>query len=293
MHPYFHFPGRDIPAYGLLMVLAFSLAVSVTLLRTRRKGIPASEITSFCLMGIAGAVCGGVFLYGMLNIPVLVQNWDIVASQPSFWDSLGVILSIFSGIFYYGAFIGGLAAMFIYSRKSRAPFFQFIDCIAPALPIAHAVGRIGCLLGGCCYGVEVRAGHPLSIVYPPESLSAPPGVPLLAVPLIEASCNVVIGLFLLWFARREHPPGRVSAVYMMLYAFTRFILEFFRGDAIRGIYAGFSTSQYISVLVGGAGLALFLAAPGLRRHTGPVWDTFLAEQERLRELKERWKASRK
>jgi phosphatidylglycerol:prolipoprotein diacylglycerol transferase len=95
------------------------------------------------------------------------------------------------------------------------------------------------------------------VVYPPESLGAPPGVPLLPVPLIEAAFNLVIALALSLCKKYGRlPTGTLTALYLALYAILRFILEFWRGDAIRGIFGGFSTSQYLSAGAFAAGIAL-------------------------------------
>ena len=70
---------------------------------------------------------------------------------------------------------------------------------------------------------------------------------------------------LLWFARRAKAPGQVSALYLICYSAGRFVLEYFRGDLIRGSVGTFSTSQFISIFIFIAGVALFIASPKLNK----------------------------
>jgi phosphatidylglycerol:prolipoprotein diacylglycerol transferase len=91
---------------------------------------------------------------------------------------------------------------------------------------------------------------------------------LLATPLIEASGNLVIaGIVLSVVLKRPILPGQGIALYGMLYGTQRFVLEFFRGDAVRGVYGGLSTSQFISMGVIAISAALFLL-PVLRKKKG-------------------------
>ena len=78
---------------------------------------------------------------------------------------------------------------------------------------------------------------------------APNGVKLLPVQLLEAGLEVLICLFLLWYANRRPSSSRLLGVYLLLYAPVRFVLEFFRGDVERGFLLSLSTSQWISILV--------------------------------------------
>ena len=111
----------------------------------------------------------------------------------------------------------------------------------------------------------IDASHPLAIVYPPESLGAPYGVPLLAMPLIEASFNLIIAGAIYIFVRIKRPsrPGYCVVIYLLAYPAMRFILEFFRGDIMRGVLLGMSTSQWISIGLFSAGVALYIS---LRRN---------------------------
>ena len=284
MHPFFTIFGRQIPAYGLLMFISAALSITGLYFLARARKMPAGDAVNMALIAVAGGITGGVLLHAVTMLPRVIGNWDEIFAGLSFFDGALLFFQLMGGIVFYGGLIGGTLAMLLYCRAFRVPFLHYADLMAPIFPITHAIGRVGCLLGGCCYGVEVAADHPLAIIYPPESLAAPHGVPLLAMPLLEVGCNLIISCILFLFYTRNRFPGRVTALYGMLYAVARFTLEFFRGDLVRGVAYGVSTSQVISLLVGAASLALFLTAPRIDRRNPGVWEAHLARHRKTQEL---------
>ena len=134
---------------------------------------------------------------------------------------------------------------FIHSRGEVRSFLQ--SCARYWLDVFHFDGlRMDAICAGCCYGVE--AAEPWGIPFT-HAIAAPNGVPLLPVQLYECAAELMIFLFLLWYAPRAASKGGILRAYMLAYAPVRFVLEFFRGDVVRGIYGPLSTSQWISLAV--------------------------------------------
>jgi len=162
-------------------------------------------------------------------------------------------------VFYGGAIIGALGFALM-ARVHRLPLAAALDALLPALPIGHALGRIGCYLGGCCYGAAWSG--PWAITYlSPLAPAAHPSLPRHPWPLYEAL--VLIALAIVFERKpREWRPGRASAWYVLVYAIARFALEPLRGDVIRGIDWAFmlSTSQLISIVLA-FGASAVLATP--------------------------------
>jgi phosphatidylglycerol:prolipoprotein diacylglycerol transferase len=154
----------------------------------------------------------------------------------------------FGEMVFYGGLFGGMLGMLVYCLVFQADVLSLFDIYAPAVLIGHFFGRVGCFLHGCCYGVETAA-FPFAVTYPQSSLSAPSGIPLVPVPLIEAAFLLVMFVFVTYLYLRTDKKGLCAVVYFASYAAARFVLEFFRGDDYRGVYLGFSTSQAISVLI--------------------------------------------
>ena len=293
MHPYFHVFGRQIPAFGLMIVLAGLVSFCALYLSARRKKLPADDTLNYFLMCFIGGMGGAGLLHVVLALPNLIATWKVKIAPLPFMEAVAAILSQVGGLVFYGGFIGAVIAVLLYSKIAKVPLLQYLDVLAPVAPIAHAIGRVGCLLGGCCFGMEVPHSHPFAIIYPQESLAAPPGIPLLAIPLIESAVNLLIAAILFTFSGKQKTPGRVVALYAMLYAIARSILEFFRGDEARGVYGGVSTSQIISIFIFAGGAALFIAAPKLKEKADRAWEAYEQKQERLKELRKQWDETHK
>ena len=131
---------------------------------------------------------------------------------------------------------------------------MLVNAIVPCIPLGHAIGRVGCLFAGCCYGLPyngIGAIHlnPVGITHP-----------VFPVQLLEAVLNLILSGCLLLYSRKKPSGYSLLFLYLICYAVIRFLLEFLRGDQIRGLFIGLSTSQWISLLMLLSGsLLLFLA----------------------------------
>ena len=136
------------------------------------------------------------------------------------------------GMTFLGGLIVGAAAFLIGTRfvakpEVRKEFWIILRCIAPCVCIAHAFGRIGCLFGGCCYGIEMD-GFP-GIWFPAGSnaanhLNGGAAVCVLPTQLFEA-----VFLFILFYVcYRFNEKSLIT--YLISYGVFRFIIEFFRAD---------------------------------------------------------------
>ena len=140
------------------------------------------------------------------------------------------------GFVFYGGLIFGFLGAFAAGKLFAFSLSDYAPAAVPSLPAAHALGRIGCFLAGCCYGCEWEKG-----------VLHPDGVFRFPVQLLESACLIVISAFLVFAVKRgEKRPLRL---YVLLYAPVRFLLEFLRADAVRGSFLFLSTSQWISLLL--------------------------------------------
>jgi len=231
---------RQIGTYGLFMIIGAAVAWVVVRLLLGRKD---NDIPLVFLICICGGLIGVFLLRPIMRIPEFIRNWEILRQIP--FDVL--VRYIFGEAVFYGGLIGGAIAMLLYCRGFNIPVLPIADLFAPALAVAHGFGRIGCFFGGCCYGVPAQASNPLAVVFPPFAVGAPSGVPLVPVQLIEAACLFVLAAVLVFAYKRAAGTGLALCLYGLFYSVIRFVLEFYRGDAVRGVYGWFSTSQYISI----------------------------------------------
>lgn len=251
MYPYIHLFGNvTLPTYGLLLMCAVVLGIILALKRSARYHVQRDDVIyAACYIGV-GAIVGSKLLYMLTMMPWIVENFALIQSNPQqFW------LTALGGLVYYGGFIGGVVGLLLYSRQYKIDKWALLNAIIPALPLMHAIGRVGCFMAGCCYGCP--ADPPLGVVFAANS-SAPQGVALLPVQLYEAGFNLVLCAALYMIGNRTHKKTAVLGTYLIAYGLERFVLEFFRYDAIRGVWGGLSTSQWISVVLIPIGLYLLL-----------------------------------
>jgi phosphatidylglycerol:prolipoprotein diacylglycerol transferase len=104
------------------------------------------------------------------------------------------------------------------------------DALAPGLALGQAVGRLGCLLQGCCHGRTAPAWFPMALRFP-DGAQAPAHVPLYPTQPAEAAALALLAVWLLaHLKKRPRRPGRTLALYLALSGLTRLVMEFFRGD---------------------------------------------------------------
>jgi phosphatidylglycerol---prolipoprotein diacylglyceryl transferase len=244
------FGGITIYSYGLMVAVAFIAALVWVSCESRRVGQDPARTTDLAFYVILSAIVGSRILH------VLVSEWDRFLSNP-----LMIVKIWEGGLVFYGGLIAALLVSAWYIRRHRMPVWITCDIFAPAIALGHAIGRVGCFLAGCCYGREVGSAAWYAITFPANVHSfAPQGMPLFPTQLMEASGEFVI--FVVLFALRyvKRFDGQILATYLMLYAVLRSAVEVFRGDIERGfiIEPWLSTSQFISIFVFAAGLALYL-----------------------------------
>ena len=139
------------------------------------------------------------------------------------------------------------------------PFFYYFYLVMPSVALAQGFGRIGCFLAGCCYGRETDSA--LGIVFHNSSY-APNDVKLLPTQLISSGLDFLLCAVLILLDRKKKGDGQIAGAYLVLYSIGRFILEFYRGDLIRGNVGALTTSQFIAIFVAMAGVVMIAVRNG-------------------------------
>ena len=251
MFPEFEFFGRTIGTYGICSILGLAACVIVLTFTAKKYKYTFDDVILMTLVVCGGLFVGAHLLYGVTNISSIVYLFSQIGNI-SFLDFCIRIGICFGGMVYYGGFIGGGIALLIYTcKKKKADRPHMLDFYAMTAPLFHAFGRIGCFLGGCCYGKEWSWGFYIEENHLNPSIA---GVTRFPVQLFEAGFNLLIFFAILILFSKRKLVGKLIYVYMLIYPIVRFTLEFFRGDEIRGFLFGLSTSQWISI-----GLFIFAA----------------------------------
>lgn len=243
MYPVVELFGKTIGLYSILSLLGMFLSGLFCCFMAKKRGLDSNDMIVLLLIAGIGIFLGGSLLYATVSLKdsLAVIPTDFQVDSPQRFFAL--IQLFFGGSVFYGGLLGGMAAGLIYLRKKRLPVREFTDIAAPAIPLFHAFGRIGCFLGGCCYGIECNIGF----VYTNSLVENANGVRRFPVQLLETAFNLLLFL-LLWQLLRKSK-SRLLQWYLFFYSIGRFFLEFLRGDAYRGQAFGFSTSQIISLLI--------------------------------------------
>jgi phosphatidylglycerol:prolipoprotein diacylglycerol transferase len=162
-----------------------------------------------------------------------------------------------SGVIFYGGLLGATVLMVLLCYRYKYSFAEWAGLFAPAIAFGHAFGRIGCWLGGCCFGIEWKHIPDMFPFLWADGLTRFP------IQLVESLFLFGLGSFLILMEKR-HRVGWTAYMYAMLYGIFRFLAEFVRGD-IRGYFLGLnflSLSQGISIILFGFGVLMW-KYPGL------------------------------
>ena len=228
--------------YGLMIAVGILAAYWVGEYRAKKCGLEVDHVFHFVIWCVVGGFLGAKILYWITDIKNILDNPRIM-------------LQIADGWVVYGGIIGGILSAMLYSKLKGLKFLAYFDLLIPSVALAQGFGRIGCFLAGCCYGIETDG--PLAIVFH-ESSYAPNGVRLLPTQLISSGLDFLNFFVLVWFARRKKSDGEIGGLYLIFYSVGRFVLEFYRGDVVRGNVGILSTSQFISLFIVCAGTLLYV-----------------------------------
>jgi phosphatidylglycerol:prolipoprotein diacylglycerol transferase len=234
--------------YGVLLAAAYLLGLQLARVRAQARGLDANRVLDLGIYIIIAALVGAKLL-------LLVTDFDAFRANPR--ELLTLARS--GGVFYGGLILAVVVAL-LYIRRIGLPLWTTCDVFAPGIAVGHVVGRFGCLFAGCCYGKPTTLPWGITFKDPfaQANVGTPLNQPLHPTQLYEAGAELLILIVLLASERKGRPyPGRTFWLYMLLYAVSRFIIEFYRGDE-RGSVGVFSTSQFISILLAPLAVAMLV-----------------------------------
>lgn len=232
-----------IYGYGLMIAIGIVAGCLTAEYRARKQGLDSEQIFPmilWCLVG--GFLCAKLLFW--------ITEWKSIAQDPGF-----MMETLSSGFVVFGGIIGGILTGFLYCRIKGLIFFKYADVILPSVALAQGFGRIGCFLAGCCYGKETESFFFCDISefgICAQSRGADPDAAVFQRPGFPAFSSAVAD------CAEQKADGQVTACYLIFYSVGRFVIEFFRGDIIRGSVGILSTSQFISIFTGIAGIVLLV-----------------------------------
>ena len=239
-----------LDTYMVCIVVGIILCVMYFRYSCKRSGVPAADFTKYLILGAAGLALGAI------GASLLQSLYDYIAGRE--------VVIFGGGVTFYGGLIGGIIGFLVLGLiflkgEARSRFYPICNIAITCVVIAHAFGRIGCFMDGCCYGIH--SGTILDMQFPNLTES------VLPTQLYEA-----VFLFALFFVMHKFNRKAVI-IYFFSYGIFRFLIEFIRGDYRGALIPGLSPSQLVSILlvIGGifaliydykAGRAQYAAAEG-------------------------------
>lgn len=278
--------GEPVPSYFAMLLLGFGLAIAVGTRWAKRAGYDHETMIDLGLYALIWGVIGARILHVLADGYLMDYvhlctdpsqvGWPSTAAQcfarGGLWDSAAQLCrpaerDCFAwakfwqgGLTYYGGLIAAGIFCVYFLKKEGFPVLKGVDVAGMTIPLGLFFGRLGCFLGGCCFGHVVGDDHPLGIRFPGGSAASEaqwldglldqPYFQSLAVhptQLYESlGCLLITAVLMLLVQPRKRFDGQVMLVFLLLYAALRFALELLRADA-RGELLGLSTSQAVSV----------------------------------------------
>jgi phosphatidylglycerol---prolipoprotein diacylglyceryl transferase len=231
MIPILHIGSFQIPTFFL--VISLSLTALLFLLSYRVEHFSANRKIAYdiaLLMMVSGFIGGRLF-------HVIYEEWDFYAKDPMqilyFWNG---------GFVFLGGLVTCLITGFIYARVKKISFAEWTDFFTPLFSLAHALGRLGCVFSGCCFG---------SVCFLPWALD---GRHPTALYLVVGEFFIFLLLLLFESQKTYKVKGSLFAKWLLLHSLLRFNVEYFRDD-FRGLFfkvpllGSLSISQVISLVI--------------------------------------------
>ena len=246
----FNIFGIGVDLYSIFFLVGIVMCLFFTIFAMKKSGYSPTARDTIITIGILSIVVG--LFFGML----FQAFYNLIAGKGF----------TFGGMTFIGGLIGGVVAflglyfLFVYvinPRLKRDNFFKadmnkgvwYLLRIAPiSITIAHGFGRIGCSFAGCCYGHATDAWYGIWN----DTLNAK----TVPIQLFEAaflfilSVTMIVLLFVFHFKYN-------MALYLVSYGIWRFVIEYFRADYRGDFIPGLSPSQFWSIIMVLAGVAIF------------------------------------
>jgi len=220
----------EIRAYSVFVEIGILVAVFVAWREARRVGIRSEDLLNVAIYSIVAAILGSRIYYVLGRWPEYAGDW------------LRILNFREGGLVYHGGLFAGLAVAILYMLWRRISVWRLLDVAAPSLALGEAIARIGCLLNGCCYGMETDSwlGIYLPDLYGHWARRYPTQI-------LQGLADLAI-FAILWALRKRKPfDGFLILTYGMLYSLSRLGLESMRAENLT--ISGALTAQVVSAIV--------------------------------------------
>jgi phosphatidylglycerol:prolipoprotein diacylglycerol transferase len=214
--------------YGVMVALGVAVVVAWAVWQSRKGKYSGDDALTAAIIGIPSGIIFSKLLHVFDNIVVAKVHPELALSGAVIdYTQFPRLIFNGAGLSIEGAVLGAALGIWIYSRINRKfRFGIFVDAIAPAIILAQAIGRVGCTINGCCYGIPSTL--PWAIVYTNINSEAPLGVPVQPTTVYEIIYNLIVFGILMSLRGKLKPTGSLFMVYLSFYAAWRIGIDFIR-----------------------------------------------------------------
>ncbi len=242
MHPLICTIGPfSVYSYGFMLVAAFLICSLLIKQEARKQNVDPESIFNFLFL---------IFVFGIVGARIfyVVQNIGYYSKNP-----LEIVMLQHGGLSWFGGLILGTITGVLYLKKKNFPILKILDLVIPFVALGQALGRIGCLLNGCCYGRVSEFG-----IYFETHQAI-----LIPTQVYSSLLLIIIFIILRIMQKKKLPAGKILFTYLLLYSLKRFFIEFWRADN-PVIFFGLTFFQLLSIVV----FCIALSKLALIRKTG-------------------------
>jgi phosphatidylglycerol:prolipoprotein diacylglycerol transferase len=209
-----------------MLAAAFLVSTWLATQQAKRQNVNPDAVFNLAFLAFIFGIIGARIFYVIENLAYYVKN------------PLETVMLQHGGLSWFGGLLSGVIIAVWYLRVKNLPVYKILDLISPFVSLAQAIGRIGCLLNGCCYGKISDYG----LYFPVHNAI------LVPVQLYSSLILILIFITLRYLQDRPHKQGQIFFTYLLLYSTKRFFVEFLRADNER-IFLGLTLFQIIAVAI--------------------------------------------
>jgi phosphatidylglycerol:prolipoprotein diacylglycerol transferase len=246
----------SLHTYGLLIASGFLMCMMLAGRQAKHEGEDPDRVIDMAFYLLLAGLIGSRIVFIFTKLDDYVKN------------PIEIIMFWRGGLVWYGGFIAAALFVAYYCKKYRLNYWKMADILMPFVALAHAFGRFGCLMAGCCFGKPTDAAW--GIIFPHNSMAQQAqqseglvSVDALSLPvhptqLYEAGFEITMFWLITLIRPKKRFHGQLFLIWLAAYPIARSIIEMFRGDKERGILFVLSTSQWISILVAAATVGMYI-----------------------------------
>lgn len=232
--------------YGVIIVLAIIIALVITMLLAKKKSLSSDIVFDMAIWLLIGGIIGARLYETILELPYYIQSPQEIVK---IWHG---------GLAIHGALLGGLIALFIFSRIKKFNFWHILSLTLPGVAIAQAIGRWGNWFNQELFGLPTNSLLGIPIEYNNRPMGYENFMYFHPTFLYESFGCLLIGLFLYYKVSRRSDEKIIVGYYALLYGIVRFFLEFIKIDPTPILF-GLRWPQIISLLLIMIGILLILS----------------------------------